>query len=318
MWNTIIVAIAIFTAPLVMAQDDTCIRYGFDIDLPGASCADIYNKNPTSHGRSGYYVVETDHLFIAYCDMELDCGGTKGGWMRIADIDTSRGDTCPSGWTSYDNSYCTGGSIAGCYSAHFSTNSTSYSKVCGKAKGYQKGSMNGFYPSAYAHEQLDEYTPVVTSRSLDGVYVDGISITSGNPRKHVWTYAVGLSDDQESENVNCPCAKYPGATTPTYVGYHYYCESGNNDVSEFHNDDLLLDGSGSAGILDDSKLYSDDPLWDGAGCLPENSCCYRGGMPWFLRQFPIVLKGDVEVRICSDQDFSDEAVVVEQIQLYVQ
>ena len=76
---------------------DICSRYGLDNNLPGASRADIYNKNPTSHGRSGYYVLKTDHLFFAYCDMELDCGGNKGGWMRIADIDTSRGDNCPSG-----------------------------------------------------------------------------------------------------------------------------------------------------------------------------------------------------------------------------
>ena len=50
---------------LVMAQDDTCTSYGLDVDLPGASCADIYNKNPTSHGRSGYYVLKNDHLFFA-------------------------------------------------------------------------------------------------------------------------------------------------------------------------------------------------------------------------------------------------------------
>ena len=43
--------------------------------------------------------------------MKLDCGGTKGGWMRIADIDASRGDTYPRGWHSY-NSYYTGGSSA--------------------------------------------------------------------------------------------------------------------------------------------------------------------------------------------------------------
>ena len=48
--------------------------YGFDIDYPGASCADIYTKNSTSHGRSGYYVLKTDNLFFAYCDKELDCG----------------------------------------------------------------------------------------------------------------------------------------------------------------------------------------------------------------------------------------------------
>ena len=296
---TIIVALAILGTSLAMAQDDTCTRYGFDIDFPGASCADIYNKNPTSHGRSGYYVLKTNHLFFAYCDMELDCGGDKGGWMRIADI--NKGDTCPTGWTRY-NSYCTGGSAAGCYSAHFSANSTRYSKVCGKIVGYQKGSMDGFYPSAHSHGKYpDEYTPVTSSRSLDGLYVDGISITSGNPRKHVWTYAVGLSDDYKDYHpFNCPCAKYPGPDPPTYVGKHYYCESGNT------------------GNYDVTKLYTTDVLWDGAGCLSENSCCYDAGMPWFFRQFPIATTGNIEVRICYDEPFSNEAVAVEQIKLYLQ
>ena len=78
LWYTIIVALG---TSLAIAQDDTCTRYGFDIDLPGSSCADIYNKNPTSHGRPGYYVLKTNHLFFTYCEMELDCGGNKGGWM---------------------------------------------------------------------------------------------------------------------------------------------------------------------------------------------------------------------------------------------
>ena len=184
MWHAIIVLLG---TSLVMAEDacvyDTCTRYGFDIDYPGASCADIYNKNPINHGRSGYYVLKTDHLFFAYCDMELDCGGTKGGWMKIADF--KKGDACPGGWTSY-RSYCTGGSAAGCYSARFSINSTRYSKVCGKARGYQKGIMDAFYPYVHAQGEVNSYPPnTTTSQSLDGVYVDGISITSGNPCKHV-------------------------------------------------------------------------------------------------------------------------------------
>ena len=300
MWYTIIVALAILGTSIVVAQNDTCTRYGFDIDLPGTSCVDIYNKNPTSHGRSGYYVLKTDHLFFAYCDMELDCGGNKGGWMRIADINTKRGDTCPSGWTIY-KSYCTGGSAAGCYSAHFLTNSTSYTKVCGKVLGYQKGTMDCFFPSAYAHGKVNYYNSITSSRSLDGVYVDGISITTGNPRKHVWTYAVGLSDDYNYPQLNCPCAKTPGPDPPMYVGSHYYCESGNTGIF-----------SGKHAIL-----FTGDPLWDGAGCRPENSCCYDAGMPWFFRQFPTTTTGDIEVRICYDEVFSNEAVAVEQIQLYV-
>ena len=299
LWYTIAV---ILGTSLVMAEDayvyDTCTRYGFDIDYPGASCADIYNKNPTSHGRSGFYVLKTDHLFFAYCDMELDCGGNKGGWMRIAHI--NKRSACPSGWTSH-NSYCTGGSSAGCYSAHFPTNSTRYSKVCGKVVGYQKGTMDGFYPFAYAHGKVNGYAPDTTSRSLDGVYVDGISITSGNPRKHVWTYVVGQNDDGIHSQYNCPCAKYPGPDPPTYVGKHYYCESGTT----------ALDYSSS-------KVYTNDTLWDGKGCLPENSCCYDAGMPWFFRQFPAITTEDIEVRICRDQEFADEGVAVRQLQLYIQ
>ena len=78
--------------------------------------------------------------------------------------------------------------------------------------------MDGFYPSAYAHGKVNYYRPItsLTSRSLDGVYVDGISITYGNPRKHVWTYAVGSSDDYNYTQTNCPCAKYPGPDPPIY------------------------------------------------------------------------------------------------------
>ena len=296
--NAVKVALMILVAT-AMAQDDTCTRYGFDIDLPGVSCADIYNKNPTSHGRSGYYVLKTDHFFFAYCDMELDCGGNKGGWMRIADV--KEGDICPTGWSNY-SSYCTGGSAAGCYSAHFSANFTSYSKVCGKVLGYQKGTMDAFYPFAYEYGKVDWYKPATTSRSLDGVYVDGISITSGNPRKHVWTYAVGLSDDYNYPQLNCPCAKTPGPNPPVFVGSHYYCESGNTGT--YNNEH--------------GTLFNNDQLWDGEGCLSENGCCYDVGTPWFFRQFPTTTTGDIEVRICHDQPFSDEGVAVEQLQLFVQ
>ena len=38
------------------------------------------------------------YIHQVYWDMELECGGYKRGWMRIADLDTSRGDNCPSRW----------------------------------------------------------------------------------------------------------------------------------------------------------------------------------------------------------------------------
>ena len=85
-----------------------------------------------------------------------------------------------------------GTSSAGCASANFS--------ICGQAKAYQKGHTDAFH----------------TTVSIDNVYVEGISITLGSPRKHVWTYAAGLSDDgnHNSGLDNCPCAVNPGLGPP--------------------------------------------------------------------------------------------------------
>ena len=160
--------------------------------------------------------------------------------------------------------------------------------------------MDAFYPSARAHGRFtDNYEPTTSSRSLDGVYVDGISVTLASPRKHLWTYAVGLSDDYGYPSFNCPCAKTPGPDPPSFVHDHYYSESGNT------------------GAYDVNKLHTEDPLWDGAGCLPENSCCYQPSMPWFYRQLPKGEIRNIEVRMCRDQHFNDEDLTVEQIELYV-
>ena len=107
----------------------------------------------------------------------------------------------------------------------------------------------------------------------------------------MWTYTLGSSDNGNSNYpyYNCPCAKYPGPDPPKFVGSHYYCESGKNGTQGY-------------------GLYTYDPLRDGSGCPSENSCCHDAGMPWFFRQFPATVTGDIEVRICY----------VEQIQLYVQ
>ena len=163
--------------------------------------------------------------------------------------------------------------------------------------------MDAFYPYGYAElGYTSGYTPqIAVSKSLDGVYVDGVSITYGLPRKHIWTYAVGLSEDYNYNHVNCPCAKYSGTPPPPYIGNDYYCESGNT------------------GHYDLTTLHSNDPLWDGDKCPSENNCCNRPGMPWFFQQLPVKESArSIEVRICSDQGFANEGVAIEQLQLYIQ
>ena len=115
---------------------------------PGKSCDDIYQINKASRGASGnYWINTTSGVHQVYCDMELECSGHKGGWMRIADLDASRGDDCPSGWTNITTPVAAciaANSDAGCHSAIFSTLNVPYSEVCGMSVGYHGNSLDGF------------------------------------------------------------------------------------------------------------------------------------------------------------------------------
>ena len=117
---------------------------------PGKFCSDIYQVNKASRGAScNYWINTTTGTHRMHFDMKLECGGQKGVWMRIADLDTSRGDDHPSEWTKIiilvaacrapnTNAGCT------CYSTNFSTLNIPYSRVCGMAVGYQRSCPNRF------------------------------------------------------------------------------------------------------------------------------------------------------------------------------
>ena len=152
--------------------------------------------------------------------MEMECGGHKGGWTTIVKLNISKGDSCPSGWTKITapgpKVVCrSGGDQAGCDSTIFNTYNVIFNKICGQVTGYQKGLTVAFYGGKFGFKTINKQ------------YVDGVSITLGNPRKHVWTYATGFSDDGNFPEYNCPCAAVPGIDPPAFVGHHYYCESGD-------------------------------------------------------------------------------------------
>ena len=253
-----------------------------------------------------YWINTTTGVHQVYCDMELECGGHKGGWMRIADLDTSRGDDCPSEWTKITTNDAGQPSIdacrspndnPGCYTTMFIVNGTSYHKICGKARGYQK-----HFPDAFGGYR-NRYRNASTVKNIDN-YVDGLSITLGSPRKHVWTYAAGPSEAGYPRGTYyCPCAAIPGSEPYSFVSNHYYCESGfANHVTSLRN-----------------IFYTSDPLWDGSGCnLPSTNCCSNVDMPWFYRVFAMPQQDNIEARICTDQDFVDEAVVIDQLKLFIQ
>ena len=287
------VVLAIWACLVVVAQEKICSTLCSSLGMlqanPGKSCDDIYHVNKGSRGASGNYWINTNTgVHQVYCDMELECGGHKGGWMRIADLDTSRGDDCPSGWTKISTpvAACIAPNVsAGCYSTNFSTLSVPYSKVCGMAVGYEYSNCDAF--AAWLFPQ----------RSINGPYVDGVSITYGSPRKHIWTYAIGHSEIPQ-QGSNCPCFDYAGNLPPSFVHNNYYCESGDSTTR-------LVSG-----------VFVDDFMWDGEDCSGETGCCSEPSQPWFYRQIPLAVSEDIEARICYDET-SSENILVKEFQLYV-
>ena len=296
MMKVVIIAVIGWAGLAVATQEKVCSSFCSSLGMmqsnPGKSCDDIYQINKATRGKSGYYWINaTTGVHQVYCDMELECGGHKGGWMRIANLDVSRGDSCPSGWSKITSPVAAcrpPSNNAGCYPVTFTVNGTNYHRVCGKARGYQ-------------HATTDAFRNFVT-KSINGAYVDGLSITLGNPRRHVWTYAAGHEDNSREHESKCPCAANPGKAAHPFIGNHYYCESGTTGIPN-----------------DNPIIYTSDPLWDGSGCVDgNNNCCTNADMPWFFRQFVAKQEDNLEARICTDQGLPDEGVLVDQLQLFVQ
>ena len=264
---------------------------GSSEDNPATSCKDLHDCDPTP--PSGYYWVNTTTGPVqVYCEMNTNnCGNITGGWMRAAYIDmTNVNNTCPTGLTNTVvncTRMCTSPhSGAGCTSVIFPTRGVPYTKVCGRAFAYQRGSSDGF-SNYHGGNQ----------RSLNDYYVDGLSMTYGIPRSHIWTFVVGVSKDINYPGNNCPCALYPGPGAPPFVGENYFCESG-------------VSGQWT------QLWYLDDPLWDSQGCVSGGTCCNRGG-PWFTTTLSQEASDDIEVRWCFNEASSNEDIGVEQLEIYV-
>ena len=139
-----------------------------------------------------------------------------GKWRRIVNINISAGDDCPGEWrraTQSGVSFCRVASNGShtCSSANFSTNGISYQRVCGRARGYQKGHTLGFYTSP-------------RTATID-YYVTGLSITyNNNPRQHIWTFTNGATE-RRGNSGNCPCASRAGTSPLPFIANNYYCEA---------------------------------------------------------------------------------------------
>ena len=258
---------------------------------PVASCKDIPPSSPSGH----YWIqrVTGGYATMEYCHMSPPCScNSSSGWMRVANLDmTDSNQYCPLGFTtttSGTKTFCRRNG-SGCSSVIFPVNGVRYSKVCGKVIGYQYYSMDAF--TAYHSD---------SSRNIDDVYVDGISITHGtSPRSHIWTFANAL-DEVHSNHYVCPCISTDfSGTVPPFIGSDYFCATGSR--YSYSN-----------------QWYTADPLWDGEGCEGTNTCCDFNSPPWFCKELPHSTTDDIELRVCADQHDGNENAGVEKIDIFIQ
>ena len=124
------------------------------------------------------------------------CGGR--GWRRAAYLNMSDPtQTCPPAWeliTTPRRSCArpSNASSRSCYSAMFPTQGMQYSQACGRIVGYQIGQPQGFVASGPPPE------------TIDNQYVNGVSLTYGNPQQHSWTFANGLDEYPHQSTSQCP------------------------------------------------------------------------------------------------------------------
>ena len=285
---------------LLLVEDLLVLHNAFSLSLLPTSCQDIKKKHPNI--PSGMYLIvtsdgATQHV---YCHMEELCS-SGGGWTRIAYLDMSNPtEECPPGFKLYRS----GGVRAcgrqsygdfSCQSVKFPSYGISYTQVCGKVVGYQ-------YASPDAIDQTLG-TGLTSHNDINSHYVDGVSLTHGSPRQHIWTFMAGLTGNKTISDggQNCPCS--PGSPQSShiqsFVGNDYFCESGAHNGWQH-------------------KLHTDDPLWDGKGCDSiEKACCQVSGLPWFHKVLNSTTTDYLEMRVCADQETNDEDVPVNYYEIYI-
>ena len=176
------------------------------------SCKQAKAKQPNS--PSGVYLLGNASggtPYHAYCKMGTLCG-SGGGWTRLAYLDmTDATQSCPTGFRYYqtDSFRACGRYSAGCVSVTFPSHGIRYSQICGRVVGYQYGHTDA------VNNPLASYR-----NDLNSYYVDGVSITRGSPRKHVWTLMSGYSGSVTNA-ATCPCNTGSTVTVKPFIGSHY-------------------------------------------------------------------------------------------------
>jgi hypothetical protein len=270
---------------------------GLSPHIPAESCQHVQEALSGRAPTGSYWVTDpnTGRAVSVYCDMTRVCGNLTGGWMRVTNIDMRESaQQCPGSFVELvrdtePNRLCTPSSSGeGCFSHTFPV-TASYRHVCGRVIAYQDSTPNAFFGFH-----------VRPSTTINDTYVDGISLTYGTPRTHVWTFAAAL-DETTGHFSGCRCTNTNvdlTANIPPFVGNDYFCETGSREDVNF-------------------VFYAADPLWDGQGCGRNSTCCSFNNPPWFFRSLESATSDGLEMRVCRDSGSDNEDTPFEVVELYV-
>ena len=244
---------------------------------PASSCKEVADTRLWSTRSGLHWLTDGNRLVQAYCSNTISPSQSRG-WMRAGYVRSGYG--CPvdlGQLTAGGRKLCAKKARVGCSSVIFPTHGISYSTVCGLVYGYNKGTPDGF--------ERHGHCPGCT---IDDPYLEGVSITHGSPRQHIWSLAAGHGF------THCPCAGAAPSIIPSFVGECFFCDVEDRDTF----------------------IYS-DKLWDKYDCLAgAEACCEKG--QWFCTDLPQATTDDIEFRLCTDQPRNNEDVYIEHVDIFVQ
>ena len=262
---------------------------GMNRESPADDCQHIFNNNPQS--GDGYYWIRSSRNNTAirvYCYMTgYNCGG--GVWMMIGEISMNRRfSQCPGALQRVyisNRRYCYRRSSP-CSTVSFDSFGKNYTEVCGYVRAYQYG-----HPDAFS-----------SNNPSIGFYGEGISVTHGSSKNHLWSYIIGSqypSRSYYSGSGSCPCSNYGSKPSPpSQVGTNYYCDSGTTSSSS-------------------STLYG-TALWSRSGtCQSYSTCCNNPDQPWFKASTSTRTTDNVDLNWCASSSVGSEEAATTDVFLYI-
>ncbi len=228
--------------------------------------------------QSGMYKIKSsDGSNMEMCIVR-SCNGTFGGWRRIAYTHiTDTNMACPAGFRYLITTPSCIPTMTVPGCTSVTYNVHNTPYTCITGRIVARQRGN---PDGFSDP---EGNPRSTT-DIDSNYVDGVSLTYGSsPRRHIWTFTATL--DFANNPAECP-----------------RCD---NNKASFVSDNLSCERQRQCSS---GTVICNDPLWDGDQCI---------GNGTLYRQLSQPTSEDVEMRVCKDQEQSDEEFAITIIELYV-